>query len=92
VPIASRTTRSKSRALAGAAAAAPAVLEPVSESQVFDEFVADSDDDEVEMHEVEDNLKVSIQSRGESNLAIFCHVIVGPCADTRGKYSGGSGA
>lgn len=63
VLVASRTTRSKSKALAAAAAAA---LEPVSESQVSDEFVAHSDDDEFEMYEVEDNLKISVQSRGAS--------------------------
>ena len=66
VPVASRTTRSKSKTLAAVAAAAPAALEPVSESQVSDEFVAHSDDDEVEMYEVEDNLKISVQSRGAS--------------------------
>jgi hypothetical protein len=69
VPAAPRSSRAKAKALAAttaAAAAAPAALQPVSESQVFDEFVAHSDDDEVEMHEVEDDLQVSARSRGES--------------------------
>lgn len=68
VPAAPRTTRAKAKALAAttAPAAAPAALQPVPESQVFDEFVAHSDDDEVEMHEVEDDLQVSARSRGES--------------------------
>ena len=91
-PIASRTTRSKSKALAGAAAAAPAVLVPVSESQVFDEFVADSDDDEVEMHEVEDNLKISMQSRGALLSQIwlyFVMLLLARCADMNGNYTTG---
>lgn len=47
------------------AAVTTAVLKPVPESQLFDEFVAHShDDDEGEMHEVEANLQITAQSRG----------------------------
>jgi len=62
VPAASRTTsRAKAKAKATAATAAP---KPVPESQVFDEFVAHSDnDDEGEMHEVEANLQITAHSR-----------------------------
>ena len=54
------------RAKAKAAAAAATVPEPTPDSQVFDEFVAHSESDEGEMHEVEANLQVSVVSGGAS--------------------------
>ena len=83
VPAAPRTTRAKAKALAATttAAAPPAALQPVPESQVFDEFVAHSDDDEVEMHEVEDDLQVSARSRGKSPWP--GQTCISPCVDMR---------
>jgi len=68
VPATSRTTlRPKAKATAATAA-----LKPVPESQVFDEFVAHSDDDdEGEMHEVEANLQVTAHSRGSSLIFYY---------------------
>jgi hypothetical protein len=64
VPVASRTT-SRAKTKATVTTANAAVLKPVPESQVFDEFVAHSnDDDEGEMHEVEANLQITAHSRG----------------------------
>jgi hypothetical protein len=64
VPAASRTT-SRAKAKATTATADIAVLKPVPESQVFDEFVANSnDDDEGDMHEVEANLQITAHYQG----------------------------
>jgi hypothetical protein len=80
VPAASRTT-SRSKAKATAATAMP---KPVPESQVFDEFVAHSDDDdEGEMHEVEADLQITAHSRGSSLSHIRCYyIIISLCFDS----------
>jgi hypothetical protein len=90
-PVSPRRTRTRSnphdstpaasqaitRAMARASVTTATVPEPIPESQVFDEFVANSDlDDEGEMHEVEANLHVSVGSRGVSlvtHLAILSY-------------------
>lgn len=73
VPATSRTTL-RPKAKATAATASTAALKPVPESQVFDEFVAHSDDDdEGEMHEVEANLQVTAHSRGSSLIFYYCY-------------------
>jgi hypothetical protein len=88
VPAASRTTsRAKAKAKATAATAAP---KPVPESQVFDEFVAHSDnDDEGEMHEVEANLQITAHSRGSllSHIWLYYIIIISLCFDSNGKYT-----
>ncbi|KAH9978448.1 hypothetical protein BJV74DRAFT_859231 [Russula compacta] len=57
-------TRAKAKAAAAADAATATMLQPVRESQVIDdEFVAYSDNDEHDMHEVEANLQVKAKSR-----------------------------
>ena len=64
VPAALRTI-SSAKAKPTFATAAIAILNPVPESQVFDEFVTHSDDDdEGEMHEVEAKLQLAANSRG----------------------------
>ena len=64
-PAISRTTsRAKAKVTAVTAATAPSKLIP--ESQVFEEFVPDLDDDEGEMHEVEANLQIASHSQGSS--------------------------
>jgi hypothetical protein len=63
VPVASRTT-SRAKTKTTVTTADVAVLKPVLESQVVDEFVAHSNDDEGEMHEVEANLRITAHSRG----------------------------
>ena len=60
-PATSRTTSREN-----ANVAATALSKPVPESQVFEEFVPDSDDDEGEMHEVEANLQIAPHSQGSS--------------------------
>jgi hypothetical protein len=84
VPVASRTTsRAKTKATVSTADAA--VLKPVPESQVFDEFVAHSnEDDEGEMHEVEANLRITAHSRGSCLSHIQLYYIVGLCFDSSG--------
>jgi hypothetical protein len=77
VPAALRTT-SRTKAKATVATAA---LKPVPESQVFDEFVAHSDnDDEGEMHEVEANLQITAHSRGSSVTSGY--IILSACVLT----------
>lgn len=64
VPTASNTT-SRAKSKATLTTVDTAVLKPVPESQLFDEFVAHSnDDDEGDMHEVEANLEILSHSRG----------------------------
>ncbi len=87
VPAALRTT-SKAKTKATATNVAAAVLKPVLESQVFDEFVANSDDgDEGEMREVETNLQITAHSRGSSLSHIWLYdiiIIINPCVDLSG--------
>lgn len=89
VPTASRTTpRTKAKATAATAATTAPKLVP--ESQVFDEFVAHSDDnDEGEMHEVEANLQITAHSRGSSLSHIrLCYIIIiSLCFDSSGIYT-----
>ena len=82
VPAVSRTT-SRVKEKAGVAIAATAAMEPVPESQGFDEFVAYSDDgDEGEMHEVEADLQITAHSRGS-----YYGIIISPCFDSNGIYT-----
>ena len=65
-PAASRTN-SRAKAKATAATAATEAPKRVPDSQVFDEFVPHSDDDEEgEMHEVEAKLQITAHSQGSS--------------------------
>ena len=87
VPAASRTT---SRPKAKAAIAATAAPKPVPETQVFDEFVAHSDDDdEGEMHEVEADLQITAYSRGSSlsHIRHYCIIIISLCFDSNCIYT-----
>jgi hypothetical protein len=89
VPAASRTT-SRAKAKATAATTATAALKPVPDSQVFDEFVAHSDDDdEGEMHEVEAKLQITVHSRGSSlsHIRLYYVIIISPCFDSNGIYT-----
>jgi hypothetical protein len=90
VPAASRTTL-RAKAKATAATAATAAPKPVLESQVFDEFVPHSDDDdEDEIHEVEAGLQITAHSQGSSLSHIrldYIMIIIGPRFDSNGIYT-----
>jgi hypothetical protein len=88
VPAASRTT-TRTKAKATAATVATTAPKLVPESQVFDEFVAHSDDnDEGEMHEVEANLQINAHSRGSSlsHIRLNYIIIIILCFDSSGIY------
>jgi len=89
VPVTSRTT-SRPKTKATAPTAATAAPKPVPELQAFDEFVAQSDDDdEGEMHEVEADLQITAHSRGSSlsHIQLYYIIITSLCFDSNGIYT-----
>jgi hypothetical protein len=86
VPVASRTT-SRAKTKATVTTADVAVLKPVLESQVVDEFVAHSNDDEGEMHEVEANLRITAHSRGSCLCHIRLYYIISSYFDSNGTFT-----